>query len=504
MSEPNPSVVLENSTNQNEKDLAKKRALLASKEMEPIQGTVDVEVPLPVLWEAFTHANWWARWNKCFFWARNRDLQLGQKLIWAFEPIRAWYLYKMFAIANIVELEKNRKVTWEVTALPGFYARHTYHMEDLGNGRTRFGSWEQAHGAQIRTPLKRFWVAHFTFVKDRSLEGARQVEEVYRREGKITKDNLKPRRYWKFWLMIALLLLLLIAGGIALWFYLEYMRPTRITLAPGVDAVLAGGGNSLIVKDGSELMVLDTKFPPASDWLRKTVADDFGPVTIVVDTHYHYDHTQGNSNYPQAKIYAYKTVPDLMRKRDPDWWKDHQGAIPTELVDDTRTIQVGAQNIVLTHPGPAHTQGDLWAYLRTGDKEIVATGDLVFHTYYPMMDLLEGGINIPGLINAVRTMASKHPNATFVPGHGPIATAADLNNYADYLQFLYDSVAQARQSGLTEDQAVSRIDLSKWNLTKLPTFHGGHLCWATAETNIRWVYQIQSGDKSKPREDCTF
>ena len=281
MSEPNPSVVLENSTNQDEKDLAKKRALLASKEMEPIQGTVDVEVPLPVLWEAFTHANWWARWNKCFFWARNRDLQLGQKLIWAFEPIRAWYLYKMFAIANIVELEKNRKVTWEVTALPGFYARHTYHMEDLGNGRTRFGSWEQAHGAQIRTPLKRFWVAHFTFVKDRSLEGARQVEEVYRREGKITKDNLKPRRYWKFWLMIALLLLLLIAGGIALWFYLEYMRPTRITLAPGVDAVLAGGGNSLIVKDGSELMVLDTKFPPASDWLRKTVADDFGPVTTV-------------------------------------------------------------------------------------------------------------------------------------------------------------------------------------------------------------------------------
>ena len=129
MSEPNPSVVLENSTNQDEKDLAKKRALLASKEMEPIQGTVDVEVPLPVLWEAFTHANWWARWNKCFFWARNRDLQLGQKLIWAFEPIRAWYLYKMFAIANIVELEKNRKVTWEVTALPGFYAGHTNRSE---------------------------------------------------------------------------------------------------------------------------------------------------------------------------------------------------------------------------------------------------------------------------------------------------------------------------------------------------------------------------------------
>jgi glyoxylase-like metal-dependent hydrolase (beta-lactamase superfamily II) len=506
VSQSNPSVVLENSSDQNKKDLAKKDALLASTEMAPVQGTVDVAVPLGVLWEAFTHANWWPRWNKCFFWAHNRDLQLGDKLIWAFQPIKWWYLYKMFAIANIVELHEERKVTWEVTALPGFYARHTYHMEDLGDGRTRFGSWEQAHGAQIRFPLtKKFWVAHFTFVKDRSLDGARTLEDVYRREGKITKDKLKPKRYWGFWLVALLVLLLLIGGGIALNFYVKYMRPTQIALAPGVDVVTAGGGNSLIVKDGADLMLLDTKFPPASDWLRKRIANDFNErVNIVVDTHYHYDHTQGNTNYPQAKIYAYKTVPELMKKYDPDWWRDHQNGIPTERVDGTQTIKVGNQDVLLFYPGPAHTHGDLCAYLRRGGKDIVATGDLVFHTYYPMMDLHEDGIDIPGLISAVRTLAGKYPNATFVPGHGPLATAADLTNYANYLQSLWDSVAQARQSGWTEDQAVSRIDLSKWNLTKLPTFHGGHLCWATAETNIRWVYQIQSGDTKNPRTDCTF
>ncbi len=505
VSQVNPPVVLENSSDQDHKDLAKKEALLSSTEMAPIQGTVDVAVPLAVLWEAFTHANWWPRWNKCFFWVHNRDLELGRQLIWAFQPIRWWYLYKMYAIANMVELREERKVTWEVVALPGFYARHTYHMEDLGDGRTRFGSWEQAHGAQIRFPLtKKFWVAHFTFVKDRSLEGARQLEKIYQRDQKITKDNLPRRRYLAFWLVTILILLLVLAAPIPLWFYVEYMRPTQIALAPGVDVVTAGGGNSLIVKDGADLMLLDTKFPPASDWLRKRIADDFGPVNIVVDTHYHYDHTQGNTNYPQAKIYAYKTVPELMMKRDPDWWKDHLSGVPTELVYGERTIKVGNQDVLLFYPGPAHTHGDLCAYLRRGDKEIVATGDLVFHTYYPMMDLLEGGIDLPGLISAVRTLASKYPNATFVPGHGPIATASDLNNYANYLQTLYDSVAQARQSGWTEDQAVSRIDLSKWNLTKLPSFHAGHLCWATAETNIRWVYQIQSGDTSNPRKDCTF
>ena len=505
MQEQTPAIVRENSSTQDEKDLAKKAALLSSTDMAPVQGTVDVEVPISVLWEAFNHANWWPRWNKCFFWARNRNLVLGDKLIWAFEPIRWWYLYKMFAIANIVEYKNEGKVTWEVTALPGFYARHTYHVEDLGNGRTRFGSWEQAHGAQIRFPLsKKFWVAHFTFVKNRSLDGARFLEEVYRRNGKITEANLPKRTYWKFWLAVILLLLLLAAGAVGLWFYCAYLSPAQIELAPGVTAVTAGGGNSLIVKDGNDLLLVDTKFPPASGWLRKRIGNKIGsPVTMVVNTHYHYDHTEGNTDYPGARIYAYKSVPDLMRKRDPEWWNAHPNGIPNQPIDGTANLKVGSQDIVVTHPGPGHTQGDVWVYLRRGDKEIVATGDLVFHTYYPFMDLGEGGMDLQGLINAVRTMANKHPNAEFVPGHGPIARAADLHNYANYLQFLSDSVAQARQQGLTEDQTVNSVDLSRWNLSKLPSFHGGHLCWATAEMNIRWVYQLQAGTRID-RQDCTF
>lgn len=505
MVETTPPVVRENSAGQDEKDLAKKEALLSSTDMAPVEGTVDVDVPVGVLWEAFTHADWWPRWNKCFFWARNRDLKLGDKLVWAFEPIRPWYMYKMWAVANIVELVPERKVTWEVTALPGFYARHTYHMEDVGGGRTRFGSWEQAMGHQIKTPsVKKFWVAHFTFVKDRSLEGAKRLEEVYKREGKITKDGLRPRRYWKFWLLLLLLLAALVAGALAFWFYRAYLRPEQITVAPGVEVVTAGGGNSLVVKDGGDLLLIDTKFPPASGWFRKRVADGFGAANMVVNTHYHYDHTQGNTDYPGAKIYAHRSVPGLMQRFDNDWWKDHQAGIPTELVDGTASLKVGAQDVVLNHPGgPAHTAGDLWAYLRRGDREIVATGDLVFNTYYPFMDLGEGGMDVPGLISAVRAMAARHPNAVFVPGHGPVTDAAGLNRYADYLQTLQDEVAKARAAGQTEDQAAESIDLSRWNLSKLPSFHGGKLCWATAEMNVRWVYQLQAGTRI-PREDCTF
>src|ERR1044071_8897920 len=119
-----------------------RREQLAAAPMEPVEGTVDGDVPIDRLWPLFARASLWSRWNRCFFWAWNQQLRRGDKLVWIFQPIR-WFLpYKMFATADIVELESagpRRKVTWEVNALPGFFARHTYHAEDLGGGRTRFG-----------------------------------------------------------------------------------------------------------------------------------------------------------------------------------------------------------------------------------------------------------------------------------------------------------------------------------------------------------------------------
>lgn len=504
MAESAPAVVRESGDDQDPKDIAKKEALLASPEMSPIQGTVDVDVPAAVLWETFARPDLWPRWNRCFFWVSNRDLVLGEKLVWVFEPIRPWYLYKMFATAKIVELVPGRKVTWEVTVLPGFYARHTYHLEDLGGGRSRFGTWEQAMGGLIRlAPTKAFWVAHFTFVKDRSLEGARSLEEIYKRDGAIREDSLKPRRYWKFWLALLLLLALVTLGALGLWFYRSYMSPERVTLVPGVEMVTAGGGNSVLVRDGGDLLLIDTKFPPASGWLSRYVSGDRDRPNLVVNTHYHYDHTHGNTDYPGARIYAHRSVPDLMRKSDPDWWRAHEAGIPTELVDGEGVVKVGNQEVLLVHPAQAHTAGDLWVYLRRGEREIVVTGDLFMNNYYPFIDLTEGGTDVDGIINAARTMASRYPNAMFVPGHGPVATAADLGRFADYLQDLQRKVSEARAAGLTEDQAAARIDLSRWRLSELPSFNKNALCWATAESNIRWAFQLQAGIR-RPRANCYF
>ncbi len=165
-----------------------------STDMEPVHGTIDLDIPAEVLWACFRHANWWPRWNPCMWWALNDDLVLGQQLIWAFEPIQWWYLYRLPGLATLVEVEPQRKVTWEITVLPGFYARHTYSIEDLGNGRSRFGSWEKATGLTFQA-LKFFWLAHFVFVKDESLKGAQDLKAIYQRTGLLDTTTLPDKNY---------------------------------------------------------------------------------------------------------------------------------------------------------------------------------------------------------------------------------------------------------------------------------------------------------------------
>jgi uncharacterized membrane protein len=138
----------------------------------PIEGSVELEMPVEELWESFLDVERWPRWNPCIWRARVRggELRDGATLAWVFNPIKPWYPYKMPARAKIVELRRHDRVTWEANA-PGFHALHSYRFADLGPGRCRFGSWEIAEGPVYRA-TRRFWLAHFRYVCRASLEGA--------------------------------------------------------------------------------------------------------------------------------------------------------------------------------------------------------------------------------------------------------------------------------------------------------------------------------------------
>jgi hypothetical protein len=139
----------------------------------PVTGSVELELPVGRLWEVFLDVPGWPRWNPCVWRSRVRggELREGATLIWAFNPIERRYLYKLPAVAEIVEFEPYDRITWEVR-MPGFHALHAYRFAALGDERCRFGSWEVAEGPAYRS-LRRFWDAHFRYVCRESLAGAR-------------------------------------------------------------------------------------------------------------------------------------------------------------------------------------------------------------------------------------------------------------------------------------------------------------------------------------------
>ena len=143
----------------------------------PIQGSVELDMHVEDLWGAFLDVESWPSWNPCIWRARVRggELRDGATLAWVFNAIKPWYPYKMPARAEIVEFERNDRVTWEVDA-PGFHALHSYRFAGVGPGRSRFGSWEVAEGPVFRA-TRRFWLAHFRYVCRESLAGARALAQ---------------------------------------------------------------------------------------------------------------------------------------------------------------------------------------------------------------------------------------------------------------------------------------------------------------------------------------
>lgn len=139
----------------------------------PIEGSVELEIPVERMWETFLDVARWPEWNRCFWRSRvlGGELGLGSTLVWAFNPIEPRYLYKMPAIAKVVEFEPYDRLTWEAS-LPGFHARHSYRFAALGQERCSFGSWEVAEGRAYRA-TRRFWLAHFRYVCRESLAGAK-------------------------------------------------------------------------------------------------------------------------------------------------------------------------------------------------------------------------------------------------------------------------------------------------------------------------------------------
>ena len=263
----------------------------------------------------------------------------------------------------------------------------------------------------------------------------------------------------------------------------DYSKVEEVStdLGRGVYWILGSGGNTTLAVGSDGVIVVDTQFAPLYDKLKAKIATLSGgkPVKYVINTHYHGDHTGGNALFIKdgAIIIAQENVGKRMAAppanaitgvaaaaATPD-------ALPTKSYNTTTTkISIAGQTAEITHPRPAHTDGDSIVYFR--EANVLASGDIFTTNGYPNIDIATGA-TIDGVIAAVDTMLKMVNDQTrIVPGHGSPSNKAGLTEYRAMLVTARDRIAKAKAAGMTEQQVVDAkllADLdSKWNPANSP------------------------------------
>src|SRR6266852_3417154 len=234
------------------------------------------------------------------------------------------------------------------------------------------------------------------------------------------------------------------------------------SLGNGLFLFSGDGANvTAIVDKGSTLLIdsgIDSRAVELNDAVFKAT---MRPVTRLVNTHWHFDHTGGNVFFGSSgiTIVAQENVKkQLSSVQDVPFIGLRDGhypeqALPTVTYSSSMALRQGSQRLTLANYGPAHTDGDTIIYIAPAN--VVVVGDIFSNAFYPIIDLTSGG-SIDGLILSVdRILAQTDEQTKIVTGHGPVATRADLQVYCDMLVQVRQRIKVLITAGKTMDEAVA-------------------------------------------------
>jgi len=246
----------------------------------------------------------------------------------------------------------------------------------------------------------------------------------------------------------------------------------KVTKVAGNVYMLEGAGGNIGASVGEDgIVVVDDQYAPLADRIQaalKGITDK--PVRFVINTHYHKDHTGGNSYFQkQAPIIAH----DNVRKRLESGGKAGNGgsvkfdakpapkdALPIITFDHDVTVHLNGEDIRALYFPAGHTDGD--AVIFFPKSNVVHMGD-DFVTYgFPFIDVDSGG-SIDGMIDGVEKVIGQVPaDVKIIPGHGPVSSVTDVRAYLEMLKSTREAVAKAIQDGQTLDQMKQAKLLDPW------------------------------------------
>lgn len=241
----------------------------------------------------------------------------------------------------------------------------------------------------------------------------------------------------------------------------------RIKIAGGnvyfLDCVNGEGGGNVAASVGEDgILLVDDMLAVMGDQLKAALATvSEKPVKIVLNTHVHFDHIEGNKIFQKTStIIAQENIRKRLRpgNRQPATTVD---LLPTITFTDSINLKFNGEEIRMIHFPTSHTDGDAMIYF--AKSNVLHLGDMFFFEMFPAV-YTEGGGNIKQLVLSLEKILKEFPSdAKVIPGHGRLATMKDLAAYVTMLKETIGLVEAAIRVGKTAEEMIKEKLLAKYD-----------------------------------------
>ncbi|MGE3842047.1 MAG: MBL fold metallo-hydrolase [Vicinamibacterales bacterium] len=228
--------------------------------------------------------------------------------------------------------------------------------------------------------------------------------------------------------------------------------------APG-DPKTFSGGNVAVFVTPNGVVLVDTKL---AGW-GQPLLDAIGritdkPVTTIINTHTHGDHTGNNSLFgATVESIAHENTKANMAKMDA-FKGDRAQFLPKKTYRDRMSIGEGASRVDLYHFGPGHTNGDTFIVFPA--LRVAHAGDMFPWKDAPFIDRGNGGSGVEWPNTLGKALATLRNVDTVIPGHHPAVPRSELEEFQRFTADLVAAVRDQLKEGKTTDDAAASINLS--------------------------------------------
>jgi glyoxylase-like metal-dependent hydrolase (beta-lactamase superfamily II) len=230
-------------------------------------------------------------------------------------------------------------------------------------------------------------------------------------------------------------------------------------LRSNISMLEGSGGNITAFATPTGFFLVDTGIAVSQQKILGALAKlGRGRINLAVDTHWHWDHADGNGwvRAAGASIIADAKASDRLTQtiRVVEWENTFlpkpAAELPDIVISGSTRLHIGGEWILIRRYESGHTDGDMSVYFEGAD--ILSVGDTFWNGQYPFIDYVTGG-SIDGAIAAANAnIAMAGDKTIIVPGHGPVGDRASQIAFRDMLVAIRSRVAALKAKGMTLEQ----------------------------------------------------